>query len=234
MRWNAHLLLVAATAVAGCSIGGTSEVEEIRPEELAALDATSTTSTTTAVPPVDTSEATDVTIDTDPPASVPVTTIEPVVMTAPEIATELIRLYFVNGAEIVPVETPVLAPVGLRRILAALGSGPPAPEFEAGVRTAIPPGLVTNLRRTVAGDRITVDLDGELFEGIDPDDQRFVVAQIVLTLTMQPGIQEVLFTVDGEPLRVYQPNDELTEPGEPVTYEDYAHLVPLEQHSSSP
>jgi spore germination protein GerM len=51
------------------------------------------------------------------------------------------------------------------------------------------------------------------------------LAQIVLTLTNLPGIVNVLFTIDGDPLRVFQRNDELTEPGEPVTREDYEELL---------
>jgi hypothetical protein len=47
----------------------------------------------------------------------------------------------------------------------------------------------------------------------------------VLTLTTLPDIDNVLFTIDGDPLRVFQRDDELTEPGEPVTYEDYEELL---------
>ena len=47
----------------------------------------------------------------------------------------------------------------------------------------------------------------------------------MLTLTRLPGIDSVLFTVGGDPLPVFQRNDELTEPGEPVTREDYEELL---------
>ena len=107
----------------------------------------------------------------------------------------------------------------------ALGVGPPPDEFEAGVRTAVPPDLVTRLRKSPPAYLITVDLDSELFRGIDSENQRYVVARIVLTLTRLPGIDRVLFTIDGEPLRVYQRNNELTEPGEPVSCEDYEELL---------
>ena len=219
--------LVAPCAVllcvlAGCGIGTTDTVEEIDPGELAALDQTSTTSTTT-LPPVETTPETSLpTADTSPPASGPLVSSPETTLAEP---TELVWLYFVNGSEIVPVETPVRAPVAERRIMDRLGEGPPPAEFEAGVRTAVLPGLISSLRKSSARALVTVDLDGELFHGIDSENQRYVVAQIVLTLTRLPGIDNVLFTIDGDPLRVYQRNNELTEPGEPVTKEDYEELL---------
>lgn len=219
--------LVAPSAVllcvlVGCGIGTTDTVEEIEPRELAALDQPSTTSTTT-LPPVETTpETSQPAVDTSPPASVPVVSAPETTLGEP---TELVSLYFVNGSEIVAVDTPVRAPVAERRIMDRLGEGPPPAEFEAGIRTAVPPGLVIGLRKSPARAIITVDLDGELFQGIDSENQRYVVAQIVLTLTRLPDIDKVLFTIDGDPLRVYQRNDELTEPGEPVTCEDYEELL---------
>ena len=60
-----------------------------------------------------------------------------------------------------------------------------------------------------------------------------MVAQIVLTITDVPGIEEVVFTTDGEPLRVYQRDDELTDPGEPVTRDDYQELLAEGQQTSA-
>jgi spore germination protein GerM len=216
MRFAAPLALLTCL-VAGCTIGSTDTVEEIEPGELAALDRTSTSTTTLPqeTPPVGSLS----TIDTDPPDSGPVESVPATTVAEP---TELVELYFVNGSEIVPIDTPVAAPVAERRILDALGLGPPPAEFEAGVRTAVPTNLVVRFRK---GAVATVDLDAELFRGIDPGNQRHAVAQIVLTLTRLPGIDSVLFTVGGDPLSVYQRNDELTEPGEPVTREDYEELL---------
>jgi spore germination protein GerM len=208
--------------VAGCGIGTTDTVEEIQPGELAALDQTSTTSTTTLPPAETTPETSAATVDTAPPNSGPVDSAPETTIAEP---TELVDLYFVNGSEIVPVPTPVTAPAAERRILDALGLGPPPAEFEAGIRTAVPPDLVVGLRKSLSRALVTVNLNGELFHGIDSENQRYVLAQIVLTLTNLPGIVNVLFTIDGDPLRVFQRNDELTEPGEPVTREDYEELL---------
>ena len=221
MRLVAPVALLTCL-VAGCGIGTTDTVEEVEPGELAALDQTSTTSTTT-VPPADTIPETSVaTVDTAPQISGPVDSAPETTVAEP---TELVTLYFVNGSEIVPVPTPVAAPAAERRILGALGLGPPPAEFEAGIRTAVPPDLVIGLRKSSSQALVTVNLSGELFDGIESDNQRYVVAQIVLTLTRLPGIENVLFTIDGDPLRVYQRNNELTEPGEPVSCEDYEELL---------
>ena len=120
MRFAARLALLTCL-VAGCTIGSTDTVEEIEPGELAALDRTSTTSTTT-LPPETTPDGSLPTIETAPPASGPVESVPETSVAEP---TELVELYFVNGSEIVPVDTPVAAPVAERRILDALGLGPP-------------------------------------------------------------------------------------------------------------
>jgi hypothetical protein len=221
MRFVAPVVLVTCL-VAGCGIGSTETVEEIQPGELAALDQTSTTSTTTLPPAETTPETSAATADTAPPVPGPAESAPDTTLAEP---TEPVLLYFVNGSEIVPVDTPVTAPAAERRILNALGLGPPPAEFDAGVRTAVPPGLVVGFRKSPARALATVDVDGELFRGIDDDSQRYAVAQIVLTLTNRPDIDSVLFTIDGDPLRVYQRNNELTEPGEPVTREDYEELL---------
>ena len=209
-----HAVLVASVccSLGACGIGSSDTVEELQPDDLAALDQTSTTSTTVpdTEPPVETAgpvEVTTTTLDT----------------TTSTVATTDVMLYFINGSQLVGVETPAPLPLEERRILAALAAGPPPEEFEAGLRNAVPVDLVRRTRQV--GHRITVDLRGEPFRSIDSEDQRLVVAQIVLTLTDQPAIAEVLFTTDGEPLRVYQRDNELTDPGEPVTRDDYEELL---------
>lgn len=201
------------TALLGCGIGTTDTVEELGPEDLAALDQTSTTSTT--VP------------DTEPPVETTPGSVEPTTTssTGPTttVPTADVTLYFISGSQVVPVPTPLPIGVQERHILVALSSGPPPDEFEAGVRNAVPTDLIRSVRHV--GDRITIDLNGESFQNVDADDQRLMVAQIVLTLTLEPDVREILFTTDGEPLRVPQRNNELTEPGEPVTREDYEELV---------
>ena len=64
---------------------------------------------------------------------------------------------------------------------------------------------------------VTVDLAGEPFDRIDPADQRAAIAQIVLTLVGRPGVGQVTFTLDGEPMRVPRADGLQSEPGELVS-----------------
>lgn len=209
-RW--FVTAFACCSLLGCGIGSSDTVEEIGPDELAVLDPTSTTSTTVPdTTPVDST-----------PGSLQATTTTVAAPTS-TVPTEEVTLYFVSGSQLVPVDTPVPVPMAERAILDALAAGPPADEFEAGVRTAVPAELVAGTRQV--GRRITVDFRGDPLLAVDSTDQRLMVAQIVLTLTKISGIEEVLFTTDGEPLGVYQREGELTEPGEPVTAGDYAALL---------
>jgi spore germination protein GerM len=205
--------VLAACCLGACGIGSSDTVEEIQPDELAVLDPTSSTSTTMpdSVPPVEST-----------PGSVELVTTT-IGGTTTTVATEDVPLYFISGSQLMSIATPVPLPLEERRILDALASGPPAAELEAGIRNAVPLDLVRGVRQV--GHRITIDLRGDVFRGIDSDDQRLTVAQIVLTMTDVPGIDEVVFTTDGEPLRVYQRDNELTEPGEPVTSADYVELL---------
>jgi len=207
--------LATATLVAsllGCGIGSSETVEELQPEELADLDQTSTTSSAPeTLPPVETT-----------PGSVEPTTTIPIGPTT-TVPNEDVTMYFINGSELVPVQVPLPVNVQERQILKTLGGGPPPDEFEAGIRNAVPIDLVRRVRHV--GRLITVDFNGEPFRSVDSDDQRLMIAQVVLTLTSLPDIHEVLFTTDGEPLRVYQRDNELTEPGEPVTRGDYEELL---------
>ena len=215
------IVVAACCSLVGCGIGSSDAVEEIEPEELAALDQTSTTSTTIpeTVPPIETT-----------PGSVALTTTTVGTPTS-TVPTEDVTLYFVSGSQLIAVESPVPLPAQERAILRALAAGPPAEEFEAGVRNAVPVELIRGTRQV--GIRITIDFRGEPFRGIDSEDQRLMVAQIVLTITDVPGIEEVVFTTDGEPLRVYQRDDELTDPGEPVTRDDYQELLAEGQQTSA-
>jgi hypothetical protein len=142
-------------------------------------------------------------------------------------------MYFIEGDSVVPVAVEVPA-LGVRAYLAALEAGPPAGALDDGVRTALTPGLITAVDLGV--DSITVDLDGERFATVDTQDQQFLIAQIVLSLTDLPDysdgdaedlptITRVRFTLDGVPLQVFGRDNTLTEPGQYVTRDDYGHLL---------
>lgn len=220
---------LAVVVLSGCGIGSTDAVEELQPEDLAALDQTTTSTTTTTIEIAIATEPEDTTpesVESVPPDSGAVESSAVTTTDAPTsstVVTETVTLFFVEGSRLVAVDVEVEVPAELRRQLDALGAGPPPDEFEAGIRTDVPPDLVNRLERWPDG--ITVDLNSELFNGVESENQRTMVAQIVLTLTAQPDIDKVLFTLDGEPLRVYQRDNVLSEPGEPVTEEDYEELL---------
>jgi spore germination protein GerM len=61
------------------------------------------------------------------------------------------------------------------------------------------------------------------FTGLGGGNQQLAVAQIVWTVTEFPGVQQVRFSIDGQPLEV--PTDEgLTD--QPVDRDDYRSVAP--------
>ncbi len=71
----------------------------------------------------------------------------------------------------------------------------------------------------------SVDLLGTVFETIEDPDQRLAFAQIVLTLTRRPGIGQVQFSVDGEPIGVPGRDNVIRAAGDLVSFEDYESLL---------
>ncbi len=92
------------------------------------------------------------------------------------------------------------------------------------MRTALAPGLISGVARW-GTDGARVTFDAGLFDSVDDADQLLMVGQIVLTLTDQAGIDEVNFTLDGEPIRVFRGDNTLSEPGEAVGRDDYELLL---------
>ena len=103
-------------------------------------------------------------------------------------------------------------------------SGPPLGEAGIGLRSLLPPDLVNTVVPSGTG-YVTVDLVGEEFQRIDPTDVRSAIGQLVLTLTERPGVGQVRFTLDGEPMRVPRIDGLQSEPGETVSRLDYASLL---------
>jgi hypothetical protein len=203
------------TAAASCSVGGDSELQEIPSADLFGLDATTTS--TTAPPPT-----------APPPPSAPTT----VGATSTTVATESVELYFIDGGQLQNVFIDLARPASPSRVIAALMSGPPAGGVGIGLRSLLPPDLVNGVLPTSAG-YATVDLANEPYQLIDPADQRLAIAQIVLTLVRRPGIGQVKFTLDGEPMRVQRADGLQTEPGEVVSLQDYESLLTGTQVSTT-
>lgn len=141
---------------------------------------------------------------------------------ATTIATEPVQLFFVIGAQIVPVSQYLVRPVSIAQTMSALEAGPPR-EFGVGIRTAIPVGSQTRVNES--GGVATVDLQPAFFADMEPRDQRLAIAQIVLTLTNQRGVGQVTFTQNGAPISVLSGSGSATQPGALLVGTDYAGLL---------
>jgi hypothetical protein len=194
------VLLVVVTATS-CSIPGDGSVKQIDPDQIPyELNATTTS------PPPTTVSAT--------------TTTTPVVETTTStisstIPVEIVRLFFVAGAQIVPIDRLLLSPAAAPQVLAALSEGPPEGDAAAGLRSALPVGFVAevSVERGIA----TVVLPATFITDIP---------QIVLTLTRQSGVGQVRFTSNNEPQSVPRGRGDLSAPGASVACDDYANLLP--------
>lgn len=132
-----------------------------------------------------------------------------------------VALYLVADHGIVAVDRVVPSTGAPDDVLSSLVAGPTAADAALGFRSSIPSGtrlLATSLRRGT----VTVDLSNE-FAAVGGEEEILAVAQIVVTLTSQPGTDSVSFLLEGTPIAVPAPDGALT--GEPVTFDDYAPLV---------
>lgn len=153
-------------------------------------------------------------LEPDSAPAAPVTTV---------IAGSTATIYLVKNSLIVPVERSVADPTPAE-LIARLTSDPTDAEIAAGLRSELateggpPLVLGSDMNRGVA----TVDL-ATGFTNLDSDSQLFAIAQIVCTLTAQPGTGQVAFTLQNAPVDVPLPGGTTT--GDPVTAADYAVLV---------
>jgi Sporulation and spore germination len=205
--------MVLVVATGSCGAGGDDKLRRIDDADLFGLDetTTSTSSTTTTSPP-----------SVQPTLGGTSTTVIP--------ATESVQLYFLDGNRLQPVSIDLAGEASVTRVITALLSGPPAGDLGIGLRTLLPapdgtdPPVVTSVIPSTAG-YATVDLSARTFGLIDPADQRSAIGQIVLTLVSRPGIGQVRFTLDGRPVGVPRKDGLLSEPGEPVSLQDYESLL---------
>lgn len=183
--------------LAACSVVDDGKVSRINPP--GDLDDTlpSTTSTTTTVLPTSTSG-----LETSTSL----------------VQTQLVPLYFVAGGQLTYVNQALPSPVVLQLIVSALQSGPP-PDTP-GLRSAIPLRPAILVQPSDGTGVARVDLPDNFFDEIAVGDQRFAIAQIVLTLTDSRGIGQVIF---DQP--VTKPSGEFVAPGKPVTHLDYEVLT---------
>ena len=204
------LVIVAVTGVlalglAACGIPtGDETFSEIPSEEVPfGLDSPSTTtSTTTTTTPI-----------------APATT--EVRSTTTVVPLEEVDIYFLSRGRLQPVPVALTTDFAPDQVVDALEKGPPN---GVGLDTHIEPGLIVST--DVAEGVVTVDLDGEIFGRIAASDQAEAIGQIALTMIDNVDrVGSVLFTLAGEPTQVKKGDSLLTEPGEAVTFDDYAALL---------
>ena len=203
-------LLSIVLVTSSCSIPGDGSVKQIDPDQIPyELNATTTSPPPTTVPATTTT------------APVVESTTSTISSTIP---VEVVRLFFVAGAQIVPIDRLLLSPAAAPQVLAALSEGPPEGDAAAGLRSALPVGFVAevSVERGIA----TVELPGTFITELPGGEQRLAVAQIVLTLTRQAGVGQVRFTSDYEPQSVPRGRGDLSSPGATVACDDYANLLP--------
>lgn len=202
------MMICIASVAAGCSFNNGGQVQRIGANDVPyRLDdtiatTTSSTTTTTILAATSTSAA----------------------PTSSTIAFEAVRLYFITGGQLTYVLVPVPSPVALPQVMAKLQEGPPQGDIGTGLRTALP-GSDVQIPVSDDGSGIaSVDLPAGFFDTIPQTDQRFAIAQLVLTLRLA-GIGQVRFTQLGEPVRVPRGTGELAEPGQPLALQDYEVLL---------
>jgi hypothetical protein len=201
------IVLVTMTAVS-CSIPGSGDVRTIDPGDIPyELNATTTVAPTTTIA-----------VTTTIPASASTTS------TSTTVPVEVVSLFYVAGAQLVPINRLLLTPAVAPQVLAALAEGPPDGDPSAGLRTALPTDFVATVEvlRGIA----TVDLPPTFVTELPGAEQRLAIAQIVLTLTRRAGIGQVTFTTQSRPQSVPRGRGDLAGPGEAVACDDYANLLP--------
>jgi len=195
-------VLLAVTLLSGCAVNGNGTFVEIDKSEIP-LSLSQAAATTTAV-------------------STTTTTVVSNVDSA-QMVNELVDLYFILGAGLLKVQTSVVSPASPSQTLTLLGAGPLNDPSYVGLRSAIPQnfGAEVEVVRGVA----TVSATESFLRTLAPTDQRLAIAQIVATLTSRPGVGQVTFVVDGNPIPVPRGRGDLVPPETPVTFDDYAMLI---------
>lgn len=130
-------------------------------------------------------------------------------------------IFLLTRDRLIAVDRSVPADADLADLLERVVAGPTKEERSLGITSAVPVGTVATVdaSRGVA----TVDLNAS-FSDIRSSDQLLALAQIVYTLTDQPGIGGVSFRLEGEPVKVPLAGGTLREG--PLSRDDFAALAP--------
>ena len=158
-----------------------------------------------------------------PETSAPSTTTTVVVQTTVAgTAYEKADLFFVEAASLIRVQIEIPSPTNLQGVFLALVTGLPDPAHTK-AKTLLPTAFAANI--DVEGGVANVNSKRGYLDSIKPNEQRLAIAQIVLTLTSQPGIGQVTFSVGGKPIGVPRGQGDIAGAGIPVTFDDYKMLI---------
>ena len=211
---TAALVALVATAVAACGVpAGNDTFSEIPPDEvLFGLDATSTTTSTTS------------TTSTTAP-ELPETT---ALATTTTIRFEPVQIYFLSRERLQPITIDLPPGSSPDQVADVLEAGPPP---DIALDTLIEDGLI--MSAVESGGVLTVDLDPTIFDQVPSTQQTEAIGQIVLTmLSSLRGIGQVTFTLGGEAIAVKKGNGQLSDVGEPLSYDAYANLLAAPRSSA--
>lgn len=190
--------LILTVGASACSVNGASEFVEVDQSEIPFdLSAPETTATTTTVP-----------IATQ--------------TTVAGAAYEIVDLYFIKNNQLLNVQLEIGGPTNPQNVFAALIAGLPDPAHSK-VMTLLPTNLTAIIE--VQGGVANINLQSGILDSLTPSQQRLAIAQISLTLTSQPGIGQVTFSVNSKPIGVPRGRGDIAAAGVPVAFDDYKMLI---------
>lgn len=194
------LTAIFASTLAGCGVPVDGEVHGFAADQipygLAESSATSTLVSTTAAAPPE------------------------VVGSVSAGTVEVVTLYFVADGQLVGQQREVGRPVAPTDLTTQLEEGPRIVDQPPGVRSVV---RVEHIKAiSVRAGVGTVDLAPSFIQ-LAPAERRLAVAQLVLTLTARPGIGQVIFSSDGQPLDVPRGDGSLLKGA--VSRDDYIRLL---------
>ena len=192
------ITLFLSLGASACSVNSGSEFVEVDQSEIPFdLSAPETTATTTTVP-----------LATQ-------TTVAGTIY-------ELADLYFIKNNQLLKVQLEIGGPTNPQNVFAALIAGLPDPAHTK-VTTLLPANLTAII--DVQGGVANINLQSGILDALSPSQQRLAIAQISLTLTSQPGIGQVTFSVNGKPIGVPRGKGDIAAAGTPVAFDDYKMLI---------
>ena len=130
-------------------------------------------------------------------------------------------IYLLTKSRLVAVDRTVPADASLADLLQQVVAGPTEVEQSLGITTAVPAGTLASV--DVKRGTAKVDLRAA-FGDIRSREQLLALAQVVYTLTGQPGIGGVNFSVEGKSIKVPLADGTLSD--DPLSRDDFKGLAP--------